>query len=365
MAYAVISNNLTAAKYLLANGADPDFPNFNQEAPLHLSSSQELTLLLLKYSANPNALDKEGETPLSYAARSGSTSALRTLLEYAANPNSKSFTLKQTPLHCAITGNHLDCVSLLLKYNADAYTQDLNGNSPLNLASPECDSAIKRSVQTNYTEENFSEEARTLETNSDTLKSVIGSDCKKNELHSLYIFLSEINIQQYFHILIKAGYDDLCSMVEQMTTPFPLDETMLSEIGISKPGHRKRLLVKLYKLAFPEAKPMNHLLFSCCAQQRPFVRLPVITANTLFAWLNELRLGKLHELFIGSGYDDLSYIREQMVSPYPITEETLKTEVKLNKPGHRLRILGKLLDEARLSDLSIYSTPNCAVCALL
>lgn len=51
-----------------------------------------------------------------------------------------------------------------------------------------------------------------------------------------------------------AGFDDIESMVHQMTTPVPINESMLKNIGIRKPGHYKRLLMRLTETAIREKR---------------------------------------------------------------------------------------------------------------
>lgn len=45
--------------------------------------------------------------------------------------------------------------------------------------------------------------------------------------------------------MVAAGYDDVQSMSSQMLTPMPITEQHLRSIGIVKPGHCRRILMKL------------------------------------------------------------------------------------------------------------------------
>lgn len=58
-------------------------------------------------------------------------------------------------------------------------------------------------------------------------------------------------------------------------------------------------------------------------------------------------------------------MKELMMSPYPITEEVLKEEIGIEKPGHRFRIMGKLLHDANMTDLSVFEKPGCEICVIL
>ena len=105
----------------------------------------------------------------------------------------------------------------------------------------------------------------------------------------------------------------------------PVDQAMLQLCGITKPGHQKRLLLAI-----------------ACAARRKRLRKPVLQED-LQSWLASMRLEELHGQFAAAGYEDLGWMLAQMSSPQPITEEVLRTEVGVTKPGHRMRLLGRLL----------------------
>ena len=78
--------------------------------------------------------DSEGRTPLSWAAELGSVAALKTLLDYDANPNSTS-AQGMTPLHYATKAPNADCIPLLLSAGASPFAKNIWKQSPLNFAS--------------------------------------------------------------------------------------------------------------------------------------------------------------------------------------------------------------------------------------
>ncbi|TVY31662.1 Vegetative incompatibility protein [Lachnellula occidentalis] len=74
--------------------------------------------------------DRLGSTPLSWVARSGRETAVKSLLEKGAELESRN-NLDQTPLSCAARYGHKAVVKLLLENGARIESQDQNGRTPL------------------------------------------------------------------------------------------------------------------------------------------------------------------------------------------------------------------------------------------
>ena len=77
-----------------------------------------------------NALDREGRTPLFYAAMDGDAAIVTELLRHGADVNAKDKG-EETPLHFAARGYQPAILALLLKGGAGVDTADSNGNTPL------------------------------------------------------------------------------------------------------------------------------------------------------------------------------------------------------------------------------------------
>ena len=86
--------------------------------------------------------------------------------------------------------------------------------------------------------------------------------------------------------------------------------------------------------------------------------------SSLEEWLAALKLEELQPAFCEAGYDDLSSLRDHMWSRYPISDEVLLTEVGVVKPGHRVRILGKLQAEASRVRAPVGEELSCHTCRL-
>ena len=78
---------------------------------------------LLAEGADPNGVDRDGDTALHHAARRGQAGAVSLLLEYGATPNVVNAD-RSTPLHFAARFGHAEVALLLLEHGADAAAMD-------------------------------------------------------------------------------------------------------------------------------------------------------------------------------------------------------------------------------------------------
>lgn len=87
---------------------------------------------LMISTAEINAPDRVGRTPMLWASRRGDTSAVSTLLRYHADPTILDFRL-ETPLHVAAYCGHPSVISLLIKQSVNINAKNCYGETPLHL----------------------------------------------------------------------------------------------------------------------------------------------------------------------------------------------------------------------------------------
>jgi ankyrin repeat protein len=101
---AAASGNVDEINDFIRRGADVNFRNREGETPLAFAAvwnQPQAAKLLLANGADPNALDRTGGTPLMLAAQHASPNLVRLLLNHAANPGAKDL--------CGYTAlNHAD-----------------------------------------------------------------------------------------------------------------------------------------------------------------------------------------------------------------------------------------------------------------
>ena len=137
---------LSSAQRLLENGADPNVrTNVRGTTPLHWANSDAATTRLLTWKsypkADPNAPDRQGQTPLHYAVSNPDSDRMerynqvQSLLNGGADPNIRTHR-QETPLHRATLSlrESLAEVSMLVQSGADVRSRDDVGNTPLHYA---------------------------------------------------------------------------------------------------------------------------------------------------------------------------------------------------------------------------------------
>jgi hypothetical protein len=416
----VICGHYKAAEFLLANHADPNEVNNLGESALHQAadnSQYALAELLLKHGANPNSQQNDGDTPLHHAAFRGDLKMVEVLLKSEASPNTQNFRVSpkqfgRTPLHYASDCGYADCVRQMVRSGADLAIVDRvkpkqQGKSAPDLAT--CEEVVLAFNETDISE-NFSPilepdfisprdldeqfikivaHTQPLETfGRATLKPIIIHEVstldnvdsavrrRVDDLTPLYDWLEKLNLQELYEVLVSGGYDDISSMIDQMHSPLPITEQMLQHIGITKPGHRVKLLMKLDEEAGPAPSRPSRARFEAHSS-RNFLKCCIALSNataaficppSLAEWLRVLRLECLHSAFVKAGYEDLETLVSQLSWRKPLNDEVLMRDIGIQKPGYRNRILSKLQEEqqtvAHKPDIVMETTSNSTACEM-
>ncbi|KAM6951183.1 caskin-2 [Aplochiton taeniatus] len=130
---------------------------------------------------------------------------------------------------------------------------------------------------------------------------------------AIYQWLCEFQLEQYTSNFITSGYD--VPTISRMT---PED---LTAIGVTKPGHRKKISMEIGNLSIPEW-------------------LPDYIPSNLEEWLSTIGLPQYQKRLCENGYDTIPIVKD-------ITWEDLQ-EIGITKLGHQKKLM---LAVKRLCDL--------------
>jgi uncharacterized protein len=133
---AILEGDLEKVSALLRDGANVD--SRDAEWPsLHLAvgvGHKDVVKLLLDHSAEVDAKNNEGVTPLYLAAVEGHKDVVKLLLDHGAEVDAKN-NEGVTPLYLAAVEGHKDVVKLLLDHGAEVDAKNTEGKSALSRAS--------------------------------------------------------------------------------------------------------------------------------------------------------------------------------------------------------------------------------------
>ncbi|MHB9147562.1 MAG: ankyrin repeat domain-containing protein [Candidatus Amoebophilus sp.] len=105
--------------------------------------------ILVKRTLNINAEDVYGNTPLHYAAEEGHLEVVIMLLKHRADVNAKQHFSKRTSLHIAALNGYIEIAKLLIEKGANVYVQDINGNTPMDIAKKSGNQEIAKLLEKN------------------------------------------------------------------------------------------------------------------------------------------------------------------------------------------------------------------------
>ncbi|NXG29208.1 CSKI2 protein, partial [Dromaius novaehollandiae] len=124
------------------------------------------------------------------------------------------------------------------------------------------------------------------------------------DAEAIYNWLREFQLESYTANFLNAGYD--VPTISRMT---PED---LTAIGVTKPGHRKKISTEIGQLSIAEW-------------------LPSYIPADLMDWLSAIGLPQYHKKLVNNGYDSITIVTD-------LTWEDLQ-EIGINKLGHQKKIM--------------------------
>ncbi|XP_026770732.3 caskin-2 isoform X5 [Pangasianodon hypophthalmus] len=124
------------------------------------------------------------------------------------------------------------------------------------------------------------------------------------DAEAIFQWLREFHLEQYTTNFLTAGYD--VPTISRMT---PED---LTAIGVTKPGHRKKISTEISKLNIPEW-------------------LPDYIPADIGEWLGTIGLAQYQKRLAENGYDSINIVRD-------ITWEDLQ-EIGINQLGHQKKMM--------------------------
>lgn len=133
-------------KYLLDLGADPNLLNRKGQSPLHVVAQNidmAVTIeALVGAGAEIDATDKKGLTPLMRMCLHGSVEGAATFLALGADFHRVAWSSGYTSLSCCVASRNVKLVDMLLSRGADPNVQTFDGATSLHVAAANGDSEI-------------------------------------------------------------------------------------------------------------------------------------------------------------------------------------------------------------------------------
>ena len=166
---------------------------------------------------------------------------------------------------------------------------------------------------------------------------------------SLYIFLSEINLEKkYYNLMNSNGFEEIQLLIEQEKTCISVTDAQLKEIGILLPGDRAKILIHLEEKAELFSFPMPKNIYYDINNINDINNiLDDSNVKKIFDWLKNIKIENYIENFIEGGYYSIELILMQMNSKFPINDNIIKDELGIIKVGHRARLINKLIEDGK------------------
>ena len=187
------------------------------------------------------------------------------------------------------------------------------------------------------------------EFNLSTINSQKNYDKKEKEIicnnKPLYEFLAQINLQKYYSNLNNNGFEYINMIIDDTKLGNYLTDEQLKSIGILIPGDRAKILIRLEeKSGLYDFNITKNVYYTLNNLEKIELDINVIKLN---GWLAKIKLEQYLKNFIKNGYYSVDLLLMQTLSKNPLNNDILKNELKIEKLGHRTRILNKLKEDSQ------------------
>ena len=168
----------------------------------------------------------------------------------------------------------------------------------------------------------------------------------KDTKEELYNFLLKIEMEQYTDILIQEGFDDIDLVINQMKTGNPINDDILREIGIERPGDRAKILIRIQECAgLFEFKIQFEPVYYINRKKFEFLRYD-FHVKALQNWLKKLKLQNYLGNFYNNGYYSPELIFVQKASKFPIDDTILERDLKIENINDRKLIMSSISSDS-------------------
>ena len=202
---------------------------------------------------------------------------------------------------------------------------------------------IEPSIDISNIEEIINDQNQTKNDNiNDNLEKKDTNNERKNMKNDLYTFLKNIQMEEYNDLLINEGFDDINLIISQMKTGLPINDDALREIGITRPGDRAKILIRIQEIAkmFDFKIPFEAVYY---INKKQFKLLKYdFHVKAMQNWLKKLQLKNYLVNFYDNGYYSLELIFIQKASKFPINDTILERDLKIENVNDRKLIMNSI-----------------------
>ena len=169
----------------------------------------------------------------------------------------------------------------------------------------------------------------------------------KDTKEELYDFLLKIEMEQYTDILIQEGFDDIDLVINQMKTGNPINDDILREIGIERPGDRAKILIRIQECAgLFEFKIQFEPVYYINRKKFEFLKYD-FHVKALQNWLKKLNLQNYLDKFYNNGYYSPELIFIQNISKFPINDTVLERDLKIENINDRKMLMSSISSDSK------------------